>query len=298
MTTKIPAELSSTPGISDSSDATAITITSAEKVGIGTANPSQLLTVESNSFPILQISNTLANNPTDGAALDIVEKQDGFAASTATFGQTGVYGYRLKLNGSTNELILQSGSQTTTTDRVTVERDTGNVTLDTGNLVIGTSGKGIDFSATADPAVTGATSTSELLDNYEEGTWTPVYQSTTNSSNNVTNSRVGYYTRIGNTVYITANLTSNDVSGITSTDQVVIGGLPYASSSTTSGNDQAVNVAQYRFLLTTDHTLLIQNNSSDIRVTTDGFSAATYATFFQYSNSTSTSLKISAVYQV
>ena len=122
---------------------------SAEKVGIGTANPSQLLTVESNSFPILQISNTLDNNPADGAALDIVEKQAGYAASTATFGQTGVYGYRLKLNGSTNELILQSGSQTTTTDRVTVERDTGNVTLDTGNLVIGTAGKGIDFSASS-----------------------------------------------------------------------------------------------------------------------------------------------------
>ena len=173
-----------------------------------------------------------------------------------------------------------------------------NVTVNTGNLVIGTSGKGIDFSATSDPAVTGAASTSELLDNYEEGTWTPVFQSTTNSSNNVTNSRVGYYTRIGNTVYITATLISNDVSGITSTDQVRIGGLPYTSSSTTSGNDQAVNVGQYRFLLTTDHTLLIQNNSSDIRVTTDGFSAATYATFFQYPSSTSTSLKISAVYQV
>ena len=58
-----------------------------EKVGIGTANPSQLLTVESNSFPILQISNTLDNNPADGAALDIVEKQAGYAASTATFDQ-------------------------------------------------------------------------------------------------------------------------------------------------------------------------------------------------------------------
>jgi hypothetical protein len=34
MTTKIPAELSSTPGISDSSDATAITIDSSEKVGL------------------------------------------------------------------------------------------------------------------------------------------------------------------------------------------------------------------------------------------------------------------------
>ena len=34
MTTKIPAELSSTPGIADSSDETAITITSAENVTI------------------------------------------------------------------------------------------------------------------------------------------------------------------------------------------------------------------------------------------------------------------------
>ena len=38
MTTKIPAELSSTPGISDSSNATAITIDSSENVGIGTTN--------------------------------------------------------------------------------------------------------------------------------------------------------------------------------------------------------------------------------------------------------------------
>lgn len=35
MTTKIPVELSSTPGISDSSNATAITIDSSERVGIG-----------------------------------------------------------------------------------------------------------------------------------------------------------------------------------------------------------------------------------------------------------------------
>ena len=41
MTTKIPVELSSTPGISDSSDATAITIDSSENVGIGTSSPSK-----------------------------------------------------------------------------------------------------------------------------------------------------------------------------------------------------------------------------------------------------------------
>ena len=217
MTTKIPAELSSTPGIADSSDATAITITSAEKVGIGTANPSQLLTIESNSFPILQISNTLANNPTDGAALDIVEKQDGYAASTATFGQTGVYGYRLKLNGSTNELILQSGSQTTTADRVTVDRDTGNVTLDTGNLVIGTSGKGIDFSSTGDGS---GSMSNELLDDYEEGTWQAVH-----GGNNMTGN--GYYVKVGGLVHIQGDWTS--ASGSSSTQ--IISGLPFASTS-------------------------------------------------------------------
>jgi len=46
----------------------------------------------------------------------------------------------------------------------------GNVTLSTGNLVIGTAGKGIDFSATASGS---GTMTSELLADYEEGTWTP-----------------------------------------------------------------------------------------------------------------------------
>jgi hypothetical protein len=45
----------------------------------------------------------------------------------------------------------------------------GDVTLSTGNLVIGTAGKGVDFSA--DPAAAGMTS--ELFNDYEEGTWTP-----------------------------------------------------------------------------------------------------------------------------
>lgn len=46
MTTKIPVELSSTPGIVDNSNATAITIDSSERVGIGTTSPSQTLHVD------------------------------------------------------------------------------------------------------------------------------------------------------------------------------------------------------------------------------------------------------------
>ena len=50
MTTKIPVELSSTPGIVDGSNATAITIDSSERVGIGTTNPSQKLETTGNIF--------------------------------------------------------------------------------------------------------------------------------------------------------------------------------------------------------------------------------------------------------
>ena len=45
MTTKIPVELSSTPSIVDNGDATAITIDSSERVGIGNTNPSATLDV-------------------------------------------------------------------------------------------------------------------------------------------------------------------------------------------------------------------------------------------------------------
>ena len=46
MTTKIPVELSSTPGIVDGSNATAITIDSSENVGIGETSPAGQLHIK------------------------------------------------------------------------------------------------------------------------------------------------------------------------------------------------------------------------------------------------------------
>ena len=59
MTTKIPVELSSTPGISDSSDATAITIDSSENVGIGTTSPAAKLQIQTQTD-----GNAAFQNPT------------------------------------------------------------------------------------------------------------------------------------------------------------------------------------------------------------------------------------------
>jgi hypothetical protein len=72
----------------------------------------------------------------------------------------------------------------------------GNVTLSTGNLVIGTSGKGIDFSATP------GTGTSELLADYEEGTWTPNQGAAIGVIGAYSSS--GTYTKVGRLVTATA----------------------------------------------------------------------------------------------
>jgi len=48
----------------------------------------------------------------------------------------------------------------------------GDISIANGNLVVA-GGHGIDFSAQTATSVTGSATTSELLDHYEEGTWTP-----------------------------------------------------------------------------------------------------------------------------
>tara|TARA_R100001369_G_scaffold78796_2_gene108607 strand:- start:5693 stop:6550 length:858 start_codon:yes stop_codon:yes gene_type:complete len=99
---------------------------------------------------------------------------------------------------------------------------TGNVSIGSGNLVIGTSGKGIDFSATA------GAGTSELFDDYEEGTFTPQLQFG-GANAGMAGSFVGRYTKTGRVVYYTAVI-SLSAKG-SSTGNTTISGFPYTSSS-------------------------------------------------------------------
>lgn len=109
---------------------------------------------------------------------------------------------------------------------------TGDQTLSTGNLVIGTAGKGIDFSATSHPAGM----TSELFDDYEEGTWTPVYSPTTNSFTSITAVTSGTYRKIGDVVYFWCDLrtTGTTIIGLAS-GTLNITGLPFTASGTGYG---------------------------------------------------------------
>jgi len=66
----------------------------------------------------------------------------------------------------------------------------------------------------------------ETLGVYDEGTWTPAYQ-TSNADQNVTyTTQTGYYTRIGRVVFFSWQITLNAVSSV-GTGNVQIGGLPF-----------------------------------------------------------------------
>jgi len=92
------------------------------------------------------------------------------------------------------------------------------------------SGKGIDFSATADGG--GTSTTQELLDDYEEGTWTPVDASGGSVSYTDTAGNCKY-TKIGRTVIASFTVTFLSTSNAA---QARIGGLPYACVGTTNNN--------------------------------------------------------------
>lgn len=101
----------------------------------------------------------------------------------------------------------------------------GDQTILNGNLVIGTAGKGIDFSV--DPSAPGMTS--ELLDDYEEGTWTPVWAGASTAGTYTYAIQFGRYTKIGNQVTVWFGLWDITASAA-GTGDATITGLPFTSA--------------------------------------------------------------------
>ena len=105
---------------------------------------------------------------------------------------------------------------------------TGDQTIVNGNLVIGTAGKGIDFSA--DPSAPGMTS--ELLDDYEEGTWTPVVRDGSSGTAATASSTIGRYTKVGRMVQFQIQIENIDTSGLTPTNTIFVTGFPFTVADT------------------------------------------------------------------
>ena len=129
-----------------------------------------------------------------------------------------------KASAASNTLTLPS----TANGELVAADSSGNITISNGNLIVGTAGKGIDFSATS------GTGTSELLADYEEGTYTPTWTGITNngSYNSWKYMKIGKMVTIWGTFVCSA--TTND------TTQIVVS-LPFAQiANHTNGLAQTV----------------------------------------------------------
>lgn len=105
---------------------------------------------------------------------------------------------------------------------------TANQTLADGNLVIGTAGKGIDFSATS------GTGTSELLADYEEGTFTPILVGSSTNPTVTYSLQRGRYTKVGRLVTIECYVAWSAISG--GSGNIAVGGFPYTIDGATGAS--------------------------------------------------------------
>ena len=176
-------------------------------VGANNVNPTQALEVKGSSSVAIQVESSAAqysevqiNNSTRNYTLGVrPDISHGFAIRDASAGA----------------------------NRFTIDTS-GNATLTSGNLVIGTAGKGIDFSVQTPTSATGATTTAEVLDHYEEGTFTPIISDGSNDSTfgGIT---AATYTKIGNIVRASFRCVNAQTSGLTSTNTFYVKGLPFST---------------------------------------------------------------------
>ena len=174
------------------------------------------------------------------------------ADTLLTLGQSGASGYNIARVSETGALLVSGGASGSTGSNIrmfgashsssaydfdfrsdtTVEMKfdynlnqwefkANDVLLNSGDLIIGTIGKGIDFSATADGS---GTTDNEILDDYEEGTWTPTI---TDGVNNATLSlATGSYTKVGDIVTLRGRLTLSSKGSISG--NLRLGGFPFS----------------------------------------------------------------------
>ncbi len=85
----------------------------------------------------------------------------------------------------------------------------------------------------------GGSAEANKLDDYEEGTWTPVIADASTGGNTGTaTTAVGSYTKVGRQVTVNVRIDDLDTTGMTGANNLFIRGLPFTAGSGTTGQSQ------------------------------------------------------------
>ena len=218
--------------ITASGDVTASgSVISSGKLLAGTSTPLATAVPSDSRVPLVTFEDTLC--PTIG-----LFRNDTSIVNGNTFGSFAFYGSDTTSNAPKPLAAIQAVAEGThgsgdnpTALKVLVTADGSDTPAEVarfnsaGNLEF-IDGKGIDFSATA------GTGTSELFDDYEEGTWTPTYTTDGTDFDSVTYDGVtsGNYTKIGNLVTLVARIRTDAITVGSASGNLIVGGLPFTPS--------------------------------------------------------------------
>jgi hypothetical protein len=156
-------------------------------------------------------------------------------------------------NASRGHIFTRGATQTMLID------GTNDITVSAGNLKIGTAGKGIDFSANTHAAGM----TSELLNDYEEGTWTPTAVSTGGAITSYVSA--GTYTKVGRLVYINGYVQVT-VPG-TASGGMIIDAIPYINGNAgVSGKGQQMALVRESENTGAAYLGFMLSNSTQLRI--------------------------------
>ena len=202
-----------------------------DRIGINNASPTYLIDAfgtgtGDNSDTVMRIK---AQGTGDSDVLLLLDAAD-TGESIISFLNDGNDEASIEWNSTSPQLNIRTASGTNgpidiqPNNVLTARFETnGDLTLEDGNLVIGTAGHGIDFSATSNGS---GTMQNELLDDYEEGTWSPVAATNSGSAASFT-AGTSIYTKIGRMVFVRGSVNNINTSGTGSGNTFRITGLPF-----------------------------------------------------------------------